>query len=93
VDLLEERRGARPDLAASLVISAWTRLGLEDLDFGGGAPAHMGQLTSEIYCVFVPVVGDPDGVSMPQAVADKFQYYCLGLLNLKDDADLDAKLC
>jgi hypothetical protein len=97
VDLLEERRGARPDLAASLVISAWTRLGLEDLDFGGGAPAHMGPLTSEIYCVFLPVVGDPDGVtvlvSVPQAAADKFQHYCLGSLNLKDDADLDAKLC
>lgn len=93
VDLLEERRGARPDLAASLVISAWTRLGLEDLDFGGGGPAHMGPLTSEIYCVFLPVVGDLDGVtvlvSVPQAVADKFQHYCLGFLK---DADLDAML-
>ncbi|TVU22317.1 hypothetical protein EJB05_32003, partial [Eragrostis curvula] len=95
VDLLEERRGARPDLAASLVISAWTRLGLEDLDFGGGGPAHMGPLTSEIYCVFLPVVGgdDPDGVtvlvSVPQAAADKFQHCCLGFL---DEADLDAKL-
>ncbi|GJN06091.1 hypothetical protein PR202_ga23779 [Eleusine coracana subsp. coracana] len=94
VDLLEERRGARPDLAASLVISAWTRLGLEDLDFGGArGPAHMGPLTSEIYCVFLPVVGDPDGVnvlvSVPQAVADKFHHYCLGFLK---DADMDAKL-
>lgn len=86
VDLLEERRvgggggGAKPDLSASLVISAWTRLGLEDLDFGAGAPAHMGPLTSEIYCVFVPVAGDPGGVtvlvSVPQAAADKFEHYC-----------------
>lgn len=93
VDLLEERRGARPDLAASLVISAWTRLGLEDLDFGAGAAAHMGPLTSEIYCVFVPVIGDPHGatvlVSVPQAAADRFQHYCLGFLK---DADVDAKL-
>ncbi|KAK3160091.1 hypothetical protein QOZ80_1BG0055070 [Eleusine coracana subsp. coracana] len=95
VDLLEERRGARPDLAATLVISAWNRLGLEDLDFGaaGGGPAHMGPLTSEIYCVFLPVIGDPDGVnvlvSVPQAVADKFQHCCLGFLK---DADMDAKL-
>jgi hypothetical protein len=93
VDLLEERRGARPDLTAGLVISAWTRLGLEELDFGGGRPAHMGPLTSEIYCVFLPVVGDPDGVtvlvSVPQAAADKFQHCCLGFL---EDADLDAKL-
>jgi len=93
VDLLEERRGARPDLAASLVISAWTRLGLEDLDFGAGTAAHMGPLTSEIYCVFLPVIGDPDGttvlVSVPQAAADRFQQCCLGFLK---DADVDAKL-
>uniref|UniRef100_A0ACD5VDA8 Uncharacterized protein n=1 Tax=Avena sativa TaxID=4498 RepID=A0ACD5VDA8_AVESA len=80
VDLLEERRGAKPDLSASLVISAWTRLGLEDLDFGAGAAAHMGPLTSEIYCVFVPVAGDPGGVtvlvSVPQAATDRFEHYC-----------------
>lgn len=80
VDLLELRRDAMPDLTASLVISAWTRLGLEDLDFGAGTPAHMGPLTSEIYCVFVPVAGDPGGVtvlvSVPQAAADKFEHYC-----------------
>lgn len=95
VDLLEERRGARPDLAASLVISAWTRLGLEDLDLGAGKAAHMGPLTSEIYCVFLPVVGDPDGVtvlvSVPQAAADKFQRCCLGFLKDTDDG-VDAKL-
>jgi len=93
VDLLEERRGARPDLAASLVISAWTRLGLEDLDFGTGKAAHMGPLTSEIYCVFLPVMGDPQGVtvllSVPQAAADKFQHCCLEFL---EDTDVDAKL-
>jgi hypothetical protein len=93
VDLLEERRGARPDLAASLVISAWTRLGLEDLDFGAGKAAHMGPLTSEIYCVFLPVMGDPQGVtvllSVPQAAADKFQHCCLEFLK---DTDVDAKL-
>jgi hypothetical protein len=93
VDLLEERRGARPDLAASLVISSWTRLGLEDLDFGAGTAAHMGPLTSEIYCVFLPVIGDPDGttvlVSVPQAAADRFQQCCLGFLK---DTDVDAKL-
>ncbi|KAL6850204.1 hypothetical protein ACP4OV_020831 [Aristida adscensionis] len=94
VDLLEERRGARPDLAASLVISAWTRLGLEDLDFGGGAPAHMGPLTSEIYCVFLPVAGDPHGVavlvSVPQAAADRFQHCCLGFLKDADVVDAAA---
>ncbi|CAL4964610.1 unnamed protein product [Urochloa decumbens] len=96
VDLLEERRGARPDLASSLVISAWTRLGLEDLDFGGGPAAHMGPLTSEIYCVFLPVVGDRHGVtvlvSVPQAAADRFQRYCLGFLKDAAADVADAKV-
>ncbi|KAG8053697.1 hypothetical protein GUJ93_ZPchr0001g30512 [Zizania palustris] len=87
VDLLEERRGAKPDLSATLVISAWTRLGLEDIDFGKGKAAHMGPLTSEIYCVFLPVVGDPDGVtvlvSVPQAAAARFEHHCC----LLDDED------
>uniref|UniRef100_A0A0D9UVT5 Uncharacterized protein n=1 Tax=Leersia perrieri TaxID=77586 RepID=A0A0D9UVT5_9ORYZ len=91
VDLLEERRGAKPDLAATLVISAWTRLGLEDLDFGNGKPAHMGPLTSEIYCVFLPVVGQPDAVtvlvSVPQAAADAFHHHCCSFPILRDDAD------
>lgn len=95
VDLLEERRAGKPDLSASLVISAWTRLGLEDLDFGAGRPAHMGPLTSEIYCVFVPVVGDHNGVtvlvSVPQAAAERFEHYCCCHLNLKGaDGAMDS---
>lgn len=88
VDLLEADRGRKPDLAASLVISAWTRLGLEELDFGNGAPLHMGPLTSEIYCVFVPVAGDPRGVSVlvsvPLAAADRFRHYCCHPCGVED---------
>ncbi|KAG6485578.1 alcohol acyltransferase 9-like [Zingiber officinale] len=79
VDLLEQRR-AQPDLSASLVISPWTKLGLEEVDFGDGRPAHMGPVASEIYCLFLPVVGDLNAftmlVSVPQGVADKFRHYC-----------------
>lgn len=91
VDLLDERRGAKPDLAATLVISAWTRLGLEDVDFGKGRAAHMGPLTSEIYCVFLPVLADPNAVtvllSLPQPAADTFEHHCCScfLLDLDDD--------
>ncbi|MQM18164.1 hypothetical protein Taro_051151 [Colocasia esculenta] len=78
VDLLEERRGTRPDLSASLVISQWSKLGLEEVDFGEGVPLHMGPMTSEIYCLFLPVVGDLHAftvlVSVPEAVASKFEY-------------------
>lgn len=80
IDLLEERRSL-PDMSASLVISAWSRLGLEELDFGSGKPLHMGPLTSEIYCVFAPVVGDPGAInviiSAPEGVAARFEHYCI----------------
>jgi Transferase family len=80
IDLLEERRSA-PDMSASLVISAWSRLGLEELDFGSGKPLHMGPLTSEIYCVFAPVVGDSGAINMvisvPEGVAERFEQYCI----------------
>uniref|UniRef100_J3KVM6 Uncharacterized protein n=1 Tax=Oryza brachyantha TaxID=4533 RepID=J3KVM6_ORYBR len=92
VDLLEERRGAKPDLAATLVISAWTRLGLEDVDFGKGRAVHMGPLTSEVYCVFLPVLADPDAVtvlvSLPQPAAEAFEHHCC----LLHDEPLDKQL-
>ncbi|URE25632.1 Transferase family, partial [Musa troglodytarum] len=79
IDLLEERR-VKPDLSSSLVISSWTKLGLEELDFGGGRPLHMGPLASEIYCLFLPVIGDLHAftmiMSVPQEIEDRFQQYC-----------------
>ncbi|XP_059636858.1 alcohol acyltransferase 9 [Cornus florida] len=78
VDLLEDKT-VKPDLSASLVISQWSKLGLEDLDFGEGKPLHMGPLTSDIYCLFLPVIGDIDAVrvlvSVPESMVNKFEYY------------------
>ncbi|KAI0488494.1 hypothetical protein KFK09_028328 [Dendrobium nobile] len=76
IDLLEKRKG-KPDLSASLVISQWSKLGLEDLDFGEGRAHHMGPLASEIYCIFFPVIGDFYGftvlMSVPEKAAAKFE--------------------
>uniref|UniRef100_A0A3N7EGN9 Omega-hydroxypalmitate O-feruloyl transferase n=1 Tax=Populus trichocarpa TaxID=3694 RepID=A0A3N7EGN9_POPTR len=84
IDLLEDK-SVKTDLPMSLVISQWSKLGLEDLDFGEGKPLHMGPLTSDIYCLFLPVAGDFDAVrvllSVPESVHEKFEYYmkeCLG---------------
>lgn len=78
VDLLGDNT-VKTDLSASLVISQWSKLGLEDLDFGEGKPLHMGPLTSDIYCLFLPVNGDFDAVrvlvSMPECSVSKFEYY------------------
>lgn len=76
IDLLEETR-MKPDLSTTLVISQWSKLGLEDLDFGEGRPLHMGPLASEIYCLFLPVIGDLHAftvlVSVPQGIAERFE--------------------
>ncbi|RWR85076.1 omega-hydroxypalmitate O-feruloyl transferase-like protein [Cinnamomum micranthum f. kanehirae] len=78
VDLMEETRPS-PDLSASLVISQWSKLGLDELDFGEGGPLHMGPVASEIYCLFLPVIGDPDAtrvlMSVPESVVHEFEYY------------------
>ncbi|KAK1322517.1 Rosmarinate synthase [Acorus calamus] len=79
VDLLEVERRRGPDMSASLVISTWSKLGLEEVDFGVGGPMHMGPLASEIYCLFLPVVGDLNAftvlMSVPEGVVERFEYY------------------
>ncbi|KAI4316849.1 hypothetical protein L6164_024789 [Bauhinia variegata] len=78
VDLLEDKT-VKTDLSRSFVISQWSKLGLEELDFGEGKPLYMGSLTSDIYCLFLPVIGDSTAVrvlvSVPQRVVEKFEYY------------------
>ncbi|KAK4804953.1 hypothetical protein SAY86_004770 [Trapa natans] len=82
VDYLETDRAARPDLSSSLVISEWSRLGLENLDFGGGRAYHMGPVASDVYCLFLPVAGEAESVtvmvSVPENAAEKFEYYMSG---------------
>ncbi|XP_031474719.1 alcohol acyltransferase 9-like [Nymphaea colorata] len=88
VDLLEERR-PMVDLGSSLVVTQWSRLGLERVDFGTGLPAHVGPISSEVHCIFLPVVGQPEAVtilvSMPESRAHKFECY------LRDLADKEVE--
>lgn len=90
VDLLVDKT-RKTDLSASLVISQWSKLGLEDLDFGEGKPLHMGPVTSDIYCLFLPVIGDFDSVrvlvSLPESVVGKFEYYMKEFLDGEDDVN------
>ncbi|XP_010552486.1 PREDICTED: omega-hydroxypalmitate O-feruloyl transferase [Tarenaya hassleriana] len=77
VDLLEDKT-VKTDVSCALVISQWAKFGLEDLDLGGGKPLYMGSLTSDIYCLFLPVAGNFDAVrvqvSMPEDVVKRFEY-------------------
>lgn len=82
IDLLEDK-SVRTDMTTSFVISQWARLGLEDLDFGTGRPIYMGPVTSDVYCLFLPVCGDLESVrvlvSVPENVAKKFECYMRGI--------------
>lgn len=90
LELLEDKN-IKTDLTASLVISQWSKLGLEDLDFGEGKPLYMGPLTSDIYCLFLPVIGHPNDirvlVSLPKSLVSKFEYY---MNNFLDSNNVEA---
>ncbi|CAL5384886.1 unnamed protein product [Camellia sinensis] len=93
IDLLEDKT-VKTDLSSSLVISQWSKLGLEDLDFGEGYPLHMGPLTSDIYCLFLPVIGDFEAVrvlvSVPESVVDKFEGYMKDFASGEDNGDANG---
>uniref|UniRef100_A0A0A0LE26 Omega-hydroxypalmitate O-feruloyl transferase n=1 Tax=Cucumis sativus TaxID=3659 RepID=A0A0A0LE26_CUCSA len=75
-------KSLQADLSATFVISDWTKLGLQDLDFGSGKPLEMSPLASDVFCLFLPVIGDVKAVrvlvSLPANVVEKFEYYMTG---------------
>ncbi|KAE9609417.1 hypothetical protein Lal_00020473 [Lupinus albus] len=78
IDLLEDTR-VETDLSTSLVISQWSKMGLEEVDFGEGKPLHMGPLTSDVYCLFLPAIGNANSVrvllSVPESMVESFHYH------------------
>nr|GEX29342.1 omega-hydroxypalmitate O-feruloyl transferase [Tanacetum cinerariifolium] len=92
LELLKDKN-IKTDLTKSLVISQWSKLGLEDLNFGQGMPLHMGPLTSDIYCLFLPVAGDYNAirvlVSLPKSAVKKFEYYMNAFLD-SNNAEADG---
>ncbi|KMT20724.1 hypothetical protein BVRB_1g006980 [Beta vulgaris subsp. vulgaris] len=93
IDLLEDKK-VRTDLSATLVISQWSRFGLEDVDFGSGKPLQMGPVASDIYCLFLPVVNDPESVrvlvSLPQNMAEKFEFYMTQYLDCDQNIQING---
>lgn len=90
IDLLEDKT-VKTDVSCGLVISQWAKLGLEDLDLGGGKPMYMGPLTSDIYCLFLPVAGNCDAirvqVSLPEDVVKRLEYYMVRFLDEKNNEE------
>lgn len=72
--------GARacPDSVGVLILSQWSRLGLERVDFGMGKPIHVGPVCCDRYCLFLPVFNQTDAVKVMVAVptggVDKYEH-------------------
>ncbi|KAG7593099.1 Transferase [Arabidopsis thaliana x Arabidopsis arenosa] len=94
IDLLEDKT-VKTDVSCSLVISQWAKLGLEELDLGGGKPMYMGPLTSDIYCLFLPVARDSDAIrvqiSLPEDVVKRLEYCMVKFLDGKDNEDENSR--
>ncbi|XP_018821694.1 taxadien-5-alpha-ol O-acetyltransferase [Juglans regia] len=69
---------ASPDSVGVLIVSQWSRLGLEKVDFGMGVPHHIGPICCDRYCLFLPVLDQKDAVkvmvAIPTSAVDKYNY-------------------
>ncbi|XP_042515829.1 alcohol acyltransferase 9-like [Macadamia integrifolia] len=79
--VVESVSGSRacPDSVGVLIVSQWSRLGLERVDLGMGKPVHVGPVCSDRYCLFLPVHERSDAVkvmvALPNSAVDKYEYY------------------
>ncbi|KAM7276464.1 hypothetical protein ACFE04_018330 [Oxalis oulophora] len=62
------RYKASPDSVGVLILSQWSRLGLERVDFGLGKPVHVGPICCDRYCLMLPVFNQTDAVRVMLAV-------------------------
>ncbi|XP_065871443.1 alcohol acyltransferase 9 [Euphorbia lathyris] len=78
--VIDSVSGARtsPDSVGVLIVSQWSRLGLERVDFGMGRAVHVGPICSDRYCLILPVHNLTDAVKVMVAVpvsgVDKYEY-------------------
>ncbi|KAL4203680.1 hypothetical protein AMTRI_Chr01g105110 [Amborella trichopoda] len=79
VGVLGEEEGLRPDMGGVMVVSQWSRMGLEEVDFGKGLAVVVGAVCADVYCYFLPVVGRPGAVcvavALPGDAVAKYDYY------------------
>ncbi|KAG2723939.1 hypothetical protein I3760_02G194300 [Carya illinoinensis] len=70
---------ACPDSVGVLIVSQWSRLGLDKVDFGMGRPNHVGPICCDRYCLILPVVDQRDTVkvmvAVPNSAFDKYIYF------------------
>ncbi|KAG6599985.1 Omega-hydroxypalmitate O-feruloyl transferase, partial [Cucurbita argyrosperma subsp. sororia] len=75
-ETLSESR-ACPDLIGVLILTQWSRLGLEKVDFGMGRPVHVGPICGDRHCFLLPVNNQTDAVktilAVPTSAVDKYE--------------------
>lgn len=59
---------ACPDSVGVLIMSQWSRLGLDMVDFGMGRPIQVGPVCSDRYCILLPVHDQREAVKVNLAV-------------------------
>lgn len=69
---------AKPDLTGALIMSQWSTLGLDRVDFGMGKPVQVSPICCDRYCLILPRTGDRrDGVkvmiAVPASAVDKYE--------------------
>jgi len=66
-EIVSESR-ACPDSVGVLILTQWSRMGLERVEFGMEKPVFVGPICSDRYCMFLPVKGERDSVKVMVAV-------------------------
>ncbi|KAJ0470827.1 putative omega-hydroxypalmitate O-feruloyl transferase [Helianthus annuus] len=65
-----------PDPVGVLILSQWSKLGLERVDFGIGRPVHVGPVCTDRYCILLPVHDHNRSVKVmlgvPSVAVDKY---------------------
>ncbi|KAI3793237.1 hypothetical protein L1987_35853 [Smallanthus sonchifolius] len=65
-----------PDPVGVLILSQWSRLGLERVDFGFGRPVQVGPVCTDRYCILLPVHDQNRSVkvmlAVPSLAVDKY---------------------
>ncbi|KAI4306851.1 hypothetical protein L6164_030095 [Bauhinia variegata] len=67
IESVSEMR-ACPDSVGVLIMSQWSRLGLERVDFGMGKPVQVGPVCCDRYCLLLPAKEERESVKVMVAV-------------------------
>ncbi|KAF8009722.1 hypothetical protein BT93_J0649 [Corymbia citriodora subsp. variegata] len=76
VETVSESR-ACPDSVGVLIVSQWSRLGLDRVDFGMGRPVGVGPVCCDRYCLLLPVHDRSDAVksmvALPASAVERYE--------------------